>query len=65
MPGLTIDCGTCIHEGSDVCEDCVVTFVLDQERPGLVLVAPVEAEAISALSRAGLVPPSRHQREAS
>jgi hypothetical protein len=57
---LTIDCDACVMQGTDACDDCVVSFVVNRE-PGEALVIDVEeARAVRLLSGAGLVPGLRH-----
>lgn len=53
----TIDCGTCAVAGTGVCDDCLVTALLDE--PGLLRLAAEEREALSNLAEAGLVAPLR------
>jgi hypothetical protein len=56
----TIDCEECVMRHTEVCDDCVVTFVVNRE-PGEALVIDVEEErAVRMLARAGLVPRLRH-----
>jgi hypothetical protein len=56
-----IDCAECVMQGTDVCDDCVVTFVVGRE-PGEALVIDVaERRAVRALADAGLVPDLRHR----
>jgi hypothetical protein len=56
----TIDCDDCIMQGTSVCDDCVVSFVVGRE-PGTALVIDVaEARAVRMLATAGLVPELRH-----
>jgi hypothetical protein len=60
---LTIDCGTCLLEGTSACDDCVVTFICGSEgaaRATVVVLRPDEARAVRLLGEAGLVPPVRH-----
>jgi len=46
--------------GTEACEDCVVTFILERE-PGDAVVVDAEAErALRTLSEHGLVPKLRH-----
>ena len=52
---MRIDCEECAHRGTDRCEDCVVTFILDRE-DGAVVVDADEARALRSLGEAGLVP---------
>jgi hypothetical protein len=53
---LRIDCDACMHQGTDQCQDCVVTFLLDREEGGAVVVDAEEARALRSLGEAGLVP---------
>jgi hypothetical protein len=53
---LRIDCDACRHKGTDQCQDCVVTFLLDREEDGAVVVDAEEARALRSLGEAGLVP---------
>jgi hypothetical protein len=53
---LRIDCDACRHQGTDQCRDCVVTFLLDREEEGAVVVDAEEARALRSLGEAGLVP---------
>lgn len=60
--GYEIDCDTCVMQRSAVCEDCVVSFIVNRE-PGEALVIDVaEARAVRLLAEAGLVPGIRHRR---
>lgn len=52
---MRIDCDECAKQGTDQCEDCVVSFVLDRDGGPLVVDAE-EARALRALGEAGLVP---------
>jgi len=57
---LTIDCDACVMQGTDACDDCVVSFVVNLE-PGEALVIDVEeARAVRLFAGAGLVPGLRH-----
>ena len=62
MTTLTIDCDDCVMQGTDTCEDCVVTFLLDRDPEVAVVIDAEEARAVRMLGRAGLVPRLRHQR---
>lgn len=53
---LRIDCDDCRHQGTDQCSDCVVSFLLDREGEGAVVVDAEEARALRSLGEAGLVP---------
>jgi hypothetical protein len=52
---VRIDCQECAHQGTDQCDDCVVTFILDREE-GPVVVDADEARALRSLGEAGLIP---------
>lgn len=52
---MRIDCQDCAHQGTDQCDDCVVTFILDREE-GPVVVDADQARALRSLGEAGLVP---------
>jgi hypothetical protein len=57
--GLTIDCERCTLQGTDACDDCVVTFLLGREPDDAVVIDADEARAMRMLERAGLVPSLR------
>ena len=57
---ISIDCSDCALQGTDACEDCLVSFVLDREPDDAVVIDAEEARALRALNRAGLVPTIRH-----
>ncbi len=57
---VTIDCADCIHRATPVCDDCVVTFIVDREPGDAVIVDAAEARAVRLLAGAGLVPGVRH-----
>ena len=60
---MLIDCADCAMQGTDECEDCVVTFLLD--RPKGAVVFDVEQErALRTLQDEGLAPRSRFIRRA-
>ena len=63
--GLTIDCADCAHQDSDICSDCVVSFIVGREPEDAVVVDAAEARAVRLLERAGLVPGVRHEARAS
>jgi len=57
---LTVDCAECIMRDTEVCDDCVVTFIVNR-CPGEALVIDVEEErAVRMMARVGLVPDLRH-----
>jgi hypothetical protein len=59
---FTIDCRDCAHQASPVCDDCVVSFIVDRSPDDAVVVDAGEARAVRLLERAGLVPGNRHRR---
>lgn len=58
---LVIDCDTCAHRGTEVCDDCIVTFICNREPGEAVVIELGEARAMRSLARSGLVPGLRHQ----
>ena len=57
---IVVDCEECCMRDTEVCADCVVTFVVSRE-PGEALVIDADAErAVRLMARAGLVPELRH-----
>ena len=62
--GLTIDCECCTLQGTDACDDCVVTFLLGREPDDAVVIDADEARAMRMLERAGLLPSLRFQTAA-
>ncbi len=59
---LYISCDECVMEGTDACEDCIVTFLCGRE-PGDAVVIDVEEErALRLLQKGGLAPGLRHRR---
>jgi len=59
---VLIDCDCCALQGTDACDDCVVTFLCREDRSGAVVVDFHEARAMRLLGDAGLAPPLRHRR---
>ena len=53
---MIIDCDACAMQHTSACDDCVVTFLLHKTPLEL---SEGEAQAITGLSDAGLVPPLR------
>jgi hypothetical protein len=60
MSGITIDCADCVQAGTDLCADCVVTFICGREADDAVVVDVAELRALRMLGEAGLVPELRH-----
>ncbi len=61
MATLTIECDGCIMQGTDVCNDCVVTFICDRGPEDAVVFDAAEERALRLLGRNGLLPPLRHE----
>lgn len=63
LTGMLISCDDCRMQGTDACQDCVVTYLLD--RPdGAVVFDAEEERAIRALNKAGLLPEVRWEQAA-
>lgn len=63
MATLTIECDSCVMQGTEACQDCLVTFICDQSDSAVVFDVG-EERALRLLGRNGLVPPLRHCRAA-
>jgi hypothetical protein len=61
---LTIDCDCCAWQGTDACDDCVVTFLLGRDPEDAVVIDADEARAMRMLGEAGLVPSLRFSSRA-
>jgi hypothetical protein len=59
---LTIDCDDCVMQHSEVCADCVVTFLCSRDVDEAVIIQVSEVRALRLLAESGLTPPLRHQR---
>ena len=57
---ISISCDDCSLQGTDACDDCLVSFVLGRDADDAVVVDVAEARAMRMLARAGLVPALRH-----
>jgi hypothetical protein len=60
---FTIDCADCRHRDTEVCDDCVVSFIVGRQPEDAVVVDADEARAVRLLEQAGLVPGVRHSRQ--
>lgn len=60
---LIIDCDDCTQRDTDVCADCVVTYICSREPHEAVVIDVAEERAIRLLGDAGLVPKLRHDRQ--
>ena len=57
---MMIDCDECVMQHTAVCDDCVVSYLIERE-PGDAVVLDLEEErALRTLSDAGLVPGLLH-----
>ena len=59
---FTISCDECVMQGTEACQDCVVTFLCGRDPGEAVIIDADEERAVRVLARAGLVPALRHQR---
>ena len=57
---ISIDCADCALQGTNACDDCLVSFVIGRDPDDTVLIDAEEARAVRSLTRAGLVPTIRH-----
>lgn len=62
MDRITIDCAECAMQGTESCDDCVVTFICGREPNDALVIDADEARAVRLLGDAGLVPQLRHRR---
>ncbi len=60
---LHIDCDYCEHQGSETCQDCMVTYLCRPDRSSVVIEL-AEIRALRALSQGGLVPELRLRNSA-
>ena len=60
---LHIDCDYCEHQGSETCQDCMVTYLCRPDRTSVVIEL-AEIRALRALSQGGLVPELRLRNSA-
>lgn len=60
---MRIDCSDCQMQGSEHCDDCLVTALVHPEGP--VEIDKLLSEDLGALSKAGLVPVLRFKPKAS
>ena len=61
---FVVDCADCQHQHTSVCDDCVVSFIVDRLPEDAVVVDADQARAVRLLEQAGLVPAMRHTRRA-
>ena len=58
-PAIAISCDDCILQGTDACDDCLVSFVLGRDPDDAVVIDAEEARTVRMLAKAGLVPSLR------
>jgi hypothetical protein len=58
---LRISCDDCVARATDVCADCVVTFLCSREPDDAVIIEVAEVRALQMLERGGLAPALRHR----
>jgi len=58
---MRIDCDECRMQHTEVCTDCVVTYIVGREPGDAVVIDVAEVRAVRLLARAGLVPDLRHE----
>lgn len=64
LTGMLISCDDCRMQGTDACDDCVVSYII--ERPeGAVIFDAAEERAIREMNRAGLLPAVRWEARSS
>jgi hypothetical protein len=62
---LSIDCNECVMQYTEVCGDCVVSFVVSRSQGDALIVDAAEARAVRLLTNAGLLPSLRHEQRVS
>jgi hypothetical protein len=58
---ISIDCGTCVRQHTDTCDDCLVSFITKREPDEAVVIDVMEFAALRRLQSAGMVPALRHE----
>jgi hypothetical protein len=61
LTGMLISCDDCRMQGTDACDDCVVSYILDKPE-GAVVFDAAEERAIRAMTTAGLLPEVRWRK---
>jgi hypothetical protein len=59
---VRIACDECVMQHTDVCADCLVTFICSRESDDAVVVDVAEIRALRLLGDVGLTPRLRHRR---
>jgi len=58
---LVIDCDTCVMRHTEACDDCLVSFLCEDDDHGAIVIDAAEARAVTLLTSAGLAPALRHR----
>ncbi len=58
---ILIDCDTCVARDTDVCSDCMMSFLCRDDSRMAVVFDLDELRAVRILAEAGLVPTLRHR----
>ena len=53
---VRIDCDECVMQHTEVCADCVVTFLCSRQPDEAIIIDVAEVRALRLLSEAGLAP---------
>ena len=61
---ITVSCDDCRLQGTDACQDCLVSFVLGRDPDDAVVIDAEEARTVRMLAGAGLLPSLRFTRRA-
>jgi hypothetical protein len=56
---ITVSCDDCCLQGSDACDDCLVSFVLGRDPDDAVVIDAAEARTVRMMATVGLVPSLR------
>jgi hypothetical protein len=59
---VRIACDDCVMQHTEVCDDCLVTFICSRDRDDAVVVDVAEIRALRLLGDVGLTPRLRHRR---
>lgn len=63
---MLIDCNDCVMRGTNHCQDCVVSVLLDPTpREGAIVIDVEEERALREMARGGLIPEIRMKRRTS
>lgn len=60
---ISVSCDDCEFDGTEMCKDCVVSYVLGREPQDAIIFDASTARAVRLLNGAGLVPELRHRRK--